>query len=124
MYKEFNANPLHRRTGDCVIRALSKALNKDWNTIYIDLMVYGLSMGDWPSENGIWGRYLKDNGWTRHVIPDHHVGKYTVADFANDHQTGTYILALNGHVVCVMDGDYWDAWNSGDMEPIFYWTRN
>ena len=48
---------------------------------------------------------------------------YTVADFAAEHPSGTYILSLSGHVVCVMDGDYYDTWDSGGEIPLYYWCK-
>jgi len=35
----------------------------------------------------------------------------------------THILALSGHVVCVMDGDYYDTWDSGGEVPLYYWRK-
>ena len=32
MYHEYNPNPTEKRREDCVIRALTKALNVDWDT--------------------------------------------------------------------------------------------
>ena len=46
-----------------------------------------------------------------------------MADFAAEHPSGTYILALSGHVVCVMDGDYYDTWDSGGEVPLYYWRK-
>lgn len=81
-------------------------------------------MADMPSGNHIWGAYLKDHGFTRHIVPiDKADSIYTVADFAEDHKDGTYILALDGHVVCVKDGDILDSWDSGHEIPLFFWTK-
>lgn len=87
------------------------------------LAVKGLDMGDLPSANAVWGAYLKERGYSRHVAPlDHEDGLYTVDDFARDHPQGTYILAIDGHVVCVRDGMYMDSWDSGHELPAYYWT--
>ena len=37
MWIEYLNNPLGLRVGDCVIRAISKALNATWEEVYIDL---------------------------------------------------------------------------------------
>ena len=44
-------------------------------------------------------------------------------DFCNDHPKGAYILALSSHVVAVVDGCYYDTWDSGQEIPIYYWTK-
>lgn len=35
---EFNNNPVGRRVGDCAVRAISKALDTDWESAYISLV--------------------------------------------------------------------------------------
>ena len=42
MYSYYNANPYKIRVGDCVIRAISKALNQSWEDTYIDLTIIEL----------------------------------------------------------------------------------
>lgn len=124
MFVKYNPNPVnHGRVGDCVIRALSKALNKSWDEIYWDLCDMGHDAGDWGNSNAVWGAYLRDHGFTRHAIPADYVDSYTVADFAADHPRGTFILALDDHVVCVKDGNYYDSWQSGNELPHYYWAK-
>lgn len=36
-YKAFNNNPKGQRVGDCAVRAVSKALGKDWEDAYFRL---------------------------------------------------------------------------------------
>jgi hypothetical protein len=76
-----------------------------------------------PSANHVWGKYLRNKGFERKVIPDSCPDCYTVKDFCDDHPKGTYILAISGHVVTVIDGAYYDTWDSGDEIPIYYWQR-
>lgn len=80
-------------------------------------------MGDMPSGNVVWGRYLSVNGFKKKVPPYHCNGCYTLKDFCDDHKRGTFIVALNNHVVCVKDGDYYDTWDSGDEVPLYYWEK-
>ena len=80
-------------------------------------------MCDMPSANHVWSAYLRKKGFTRHIIPHDLGDDYTVADFATDNPEGTFILACTGHVVAVIDGIYYDTWNSGDVTPLYYWKR-
>lgn len=64
----------------------------------------------------------KDNGFSRYIIPDEYM-TCTVSEFANNHPEGAYILALSGHVIAVIDGNYYDTWDSGAMTPIYYWRE-
>lgn len=122
MYVQYNPNPTHKRVGDCVIRAISKATGQTWDETYTGIALKGFEMSDLPSANAVWGAYLRDKGFKRHIIPDHLLAEYTVSDFAKDHPNGTYILAIEGHVVCIQCGNWFDSWNSEHELPIYYWS--
>lgn len=117
MYKEYNANPINRRGNDCTVRAISKAMGKTWDRVYMDLCLCGARYKDMPSSNYVWGSYLKDNGYVRNVED------CTVSEFADNHPKGTYLLALHGHVVACMNGTYYDTWDSGNEMLIYYWQK-
>lgn len=120
---EYNANPRNKRVGDCTIRAISTALGQDWFQTYLDMSLQGLAVCDMPSANHVWGAYLKSKGFERHLIPDTCPDCYSVKDFCEDNPKGTFILAISGHVVTVVDGNYYDTWDSGDEIPIYYWKK-
>lgn len=122
-FVSYNANPDGKNVGDCTVRAISRALNQDWETTYTGLALQGFIMRDMPSANHVWGSYLRSNGFSRYILPDACPDCYTVSDFAGEHPEGVFILALSGHVVCVEDGNYYDTWNSGDKVPLYYWER-
>lgn len=98
-------------------------MDQDWENTYAGITTYGYMMCDMPSSNNVWGRYLKRNGFIRRLVEDHGKDYYTVEDFCIDNPAGTFILAIDGHVVCVQDGFYYDTWDSGKEEPIYYWTK-
>lgn len=123
MFVEYNPNPRHSRVGDCAVRAVSKATNQDWETAYTGLYVKGYSMGDLPSANAVWGSYLRDKGFKREIVPNTCPDCYTVRDFCRDHPRGMFVLALDGHVVTVFDGDYFDTWDSGNETVLYYWWK-
>lgn len=122
-YVFYNPNPSRKLVGDCVIRALSKALKQSWEQTYLDVMRKGFEMHDMPSSNNVWGAYLKANGYHRYAIPDTCPDCYTIKDFCIDNPFGTYILGTGTHVVTAQDGNYFDSWDSGDEVPIFYWKK-
>ena len=119
----YNPNPRGSRVGDCTIRAISRATGKDWEQTYAGLSAYGYMLSDMPSANHVWGAYLRREGFKRYIVNDRGQDIYTVEDFCKDHPSGTYILAIEGHVVCAENGRYFDSWDSGNEIPIFYWTR-
>lgn len=117
-----NPNPKHNLVGDCTIRALSIATGKDWETVFAELSLYGFMSCDMPSSNAVWGQYLTDFGYKRSIIQDS-CPACTVRDFAARNPHGKYVLGTGSHVVCVVDGDYFDTWDSGDERPIFVWEE-
>ena len=123
MFVEVNANPYRKSGGDCVIRAISVAENKEWDDIFLELMLKSYVMKDIPSSNEVWGSYLKDIGYSRYIIPNTCPDCYTIKDFAADNPVGTYILATGTHVVAVIDGNYIDTWDSGNEVPIYYFEK-
>lgn len=123
MYAEYNNNPQNKRVGDCVIRAIAKALGKDWNEVYIDLSMEGYKQADSFQSMAVWGKYLKDNGWQQMLVPDTCPACYTVKQFCNDNPQGYYILVGNSHVICAIDGAYFDTWDSGDETVIYFFKR-
>jgi hypothetical protein len=122
-YKNYNANPYGKNALDCTVRAISLALGYDWERTYIELCVQGFIMKNMPTANHVWSAYLKNKGFKRRVIPNECPECYTVRDFCRDHPHGVFILALESHVVTVIDGDYVDTWDSGGKVPIYYWYK-
>lgn len=118
-----NPNPNNALVGDCVIRALSIALNKKWDDVYIDLSTNGFLLRDMPSSNRVWGDYLKTQGYKSFIIPDTCPYCYTIKNFCADYPQGVYILATGTHVVAVINGDYYDTWDSGNETPLYYWKQ-
>lgn len=120
---KYNANPLNKNAGDCVIRAISKATHKKWDDIYLALSAKGFDLKDWGNSNEVWDSYLRENGYYRRTIPNICPSCYTIKDFAKDHPNGTYIVATGTHVVAVVDGIYFDTYDSGDIPIIYYYSR-
>lgn len=122
-YVYFNPNPSGKRVGDCVIRAISKLTGRDWLTTYLNIAMKGYELYDMPSSNNVWGAYLRQCGYRRFVISDSCPDCYTIKEFCIDNPVGKYLLATGSHVVTVIDGNYFDAWDSGDEVPIYCWTK-
>lgn len=123
MFVSFNKNPLRKKVGDCVVRAISTILDTDWDTAYTGIMLEGFAMKDMPSANNVWGEFLNRSGYERKIIPSTCTFCYTIRDFCEDHPTGRFIVATGSHVVAVIDGDYYDTWDSGDEVPVYYWEK-
>lgn len=122
-YVFFMNNPKGIRVGDCAVRAVSKAVGQEWQDTYIGLCAVGLALKDMPSANYVWGMYLKKYGFEEYMIPSVCPDCVTVAQFAEDHQKGRFVLACQNHVVTVVDGDYYDSWDSGNEIVLYYYKK-
>lgn len=123
MYKYYQPNPQQKKTDDCVIRALTKALDCDWDTASVYAMTQQIRDADIFVKNYVWGNLLLRNGYTKHSLPNTCPDCYTIKDFANDYRRGTYIVGTGDHVLAVIDGDYYDSFDSGEMIPIIYYRK-
>lgn len=123
MYVHLNLNRDNKFVGDCVVRAIAKLLNQSWERTYIDLVIQGYILADMPSSDVVWQAYLRRHGFKRYVIPNTCPDCYTVAQFADEHPIGKYLLFVDKHVVAVEDGNYYDSWDSGYRIPIYYFTQ-
>ena len=123
MFIYTNPNPIDKKTGDCVIRAIAIATNSTWEEAYMDLCMEGLLMADLPNSNAVWSSYLRKHGYKRSVIPNTCPDCYTVEDFAEDHPFGTYVLCSGTHTVTIVSGNILDAWNSSQEIPTFYFYK-
>jgi len=123
-YRYYNPNPLQRKNiGDCTIRCLAKALNTSWDSAYIDLASQGFFLKNMPSSNEVVNSYLHSKGFRRYAISNLCPDCYRIRDFASDHKHGVYVLGTGSHVCCVIDGNYYDTWDSGDETVIYYWKK-
>ena len=100
MYIEYNPNPLKSSVAE------------------------GYMLKDMPSANRVWGELLRKHCYKKLIVPDTCPNCYTVKDFCDDHPEGKYMVATGTHVIAVIDGDYYDSWDSGNEVPAYYWRHN
>lgn len=122
-YVYANPNPLRKTTNDCVMRAVSILLNQSWDQTYKDLSDVGFEICEPTTSDATWWTYLKRLGYTRTFIPNTCPDCYSVKRFCEDHPYGRHLIKASGHVVTVVDSNYYDTWDSGDEIPIYYVSK-
>lgn len=120
---QYNPNPSKRNVGDCSVRAISVALDIDWEEAYELIVRAGFALKDMPSSDSVWGAVLRSHGYVREAVPNTCPDCYTAQDFALDHPKGVYVLGFGGHVATIVDGILYDSWNSSKEIPQFYWHK-
>lgn len=123
MWKRYNPNPLYLTVGDCTVRAICAVTGKSWHEIHRELCDLSRRMGDMPSADRVWWELLRRYGFRRAELLDQCPDCYTVADFARDHPSGAFILGPHEHAVAVIDGSWWDTWDSGNTVPTYFFWR-
>lgn len=123
-WKRYNPNPQGLIVGDCVVRAITAVTSADWRTAHRDLCDLAREMADMPSSDRVWWEYLRRCGFRRRALLDTCPECYTVADFCRDHPRGVYVLGPHEHAVAVIDGDWWDSWDSGETVPTYFLRRD
>lgn len=123
VWKHFNNNPVNRSVGDCSVRAVSVALDTDWETAYALISLNGYLMADMPSSNSVWGAVLRQHGFSRYAIPNECEDCYTINDFADENPHGVYVVGTGNHVVTIRDGVIYDSWDSRQEIPVYYWHK-
>lgn len=121
MWERCNPNPAHKEVPDCVVRAIAIALNQRWIDIYDDLCELGRREFNMPSADAVWGKYLYQRGFEPFLLPDSCPRCVTIDTFTKIYNRGIYIIGTGSHAVAVIDGNYYDSWDSGNEVPSFFW---
>ena len=116
----YNANTHNVHSGDCVKRAISLAFNIDYEYTakLLRQKAKELRVDSWQVPS-VFIPVIKD------LLPYGDLDEIstkatpTVAEFADSHSTGTYIIQCGdtypNHLVCVIDGNIYDSWDSGNL---------
>ena len=116
-----NPNPEKKDVPDCVIRAICIALNKPWNEVFDELSEVAANDYSITSDDRVWGHYLWLLGFIPFILPETCPRCVTVKAFAEIFSRGIYIIGTGYHAVAVINGNYYDTWNSGNEVPTFFW---
>lgn len=107
-YRFYNANSKGNFVNDCTIRAISIAEGKTWDETYEELSKIA-------QRNGIilddvnFVEPLLDSRYDRVCYKD-----LTVGDFAENNPKGVYLITMNGHITCCIDGIIYDTFDCRD----------
>ena len=129
-----NANTKNRITTDCVVRAISTALELPYCVVCFEMAELQCETGYDMSENKCIDMYLQSKGWVKHSQPRKEDNKkFTGKEFCDWLGDGLYInnkpagrVVANiggGRIVAIIDCKVWDTWDSTDGCIGIYWTK-
>lgn len=111
MFKFYNANPKGRRVNDCTVRAYSLATNKTWAQAYDELSYFAKQQAIMPDEVKYIDKFLEER--FNRVCECEGKG-ISVGDFIRLYPYGVYLITMNGHITCVIDGCIYDTFDPSD----------
>lgn len=117
-YKFLNVNPLGIMEEDCVCRAISLALNENYYIIQEKLNLVG-SLFDCVAICVCCYKFLLDEVYNLERIEE--FSGMTIDEFAYHNPIGTYIIRIDGHLTCIIDGEINDTWDCRDKEIRLIW---
>lgn len=124
-----NANPKGKITTDCVFRAISTALEQDYNRTVMEMAQMMCDTGVNINDRKMIDLYLKSKGWKKMKQP---------RDFDNKKLSGEDFCAINScsfnnknivanigthHVVAIVNNKVNDIWNSSYEKIGSYWVK-
>lgn len=109
-FEFYNPNPKGNETGDCVVRALTKALNKSWFEVYDEACAVGRELCCMPNDDQTWREILRRHGFERVVLPKTKRGQkaLTPEKFCELYPRGVFILRMANHIQAVRHGKWYD----------------
>ena len=120
---KYNANKNKKNTIDCTLRAYCKAEGITWDEAFDIAAKIAKENADMPDSNKVVDKVLTEYfGYTATKVKAK--DKKTVNQFALEHPKGTYILGVRQHVVTVIDGKFYDTWNSGTRKVGVIYKKN
>ena len=122
-FQYYNCNPKGIVTGDCVIRAISKALNKHWDNVLKDLTKYSLKYKYFIGCTELYEIYLSDNGWEKHKAPRKKNGKpYKLIEWLNVFDNSAIVTIDKNHLTYIDNSTLYDVWDCTQHIVGEYWT--
>lgn len=120
MFIEHNENPYNSNVDDCVIRAITFALNIDYWDVFDELCEINdtkypdCQLTTFP----VFNEYLKRHGLELLEFTE----KLTVKQLSDSFDKGTVLVLVNGHMTVVKDGDIYYTWNPSRYKCQFGWV--
>lgn len=118
-----NPNPCRTEEPDCVVRAVAIATGQTWDRVHYELCEMSREYCTMPSVNWLWGLYLERHGFERFSLPESCPGCVTVREFCRRYPDGVYVIGTGSHAVVAIDGNWMDAWDSGDEVGSYFYRK-
>ena len=120
---KYQPNPKKNNTGDCSIRAYCKAEGLEWDDAYDLATKIGKEMSMICDDHKVVDKILTEKFGYKYIKGEKGAKKRTVNEFAIEHPKGKFILWVHAHVVTLINGYYYDSWDSGNRKLNGYYIK-
>lgn len=131
-FEKRNVNPKNRKTSDCVIRAITAASGKKYETVYKDLIDISFKTGYMIDEKRVYEKLLENYGFVKHKQPRKWDGtKFTIGEIdelidgvmVDGYDIGSVVISCANHLTAVIDGKVIDLWDCRRKCISNYYTK-
>lgn len=116
MYEFYNLNPLGLYEDDCVIRAISCATNRSWDSVYDELSDLAQEKGTLFDKRNFVRWYLNTH-FERVYNPP-----YKVYQVAQKFKNNIVLCTVRGHIICIKYGRILDTFNPSNRDVEDVWV--
>lgn len=117
-FKYLNTNPLGVEEEDCVCRAIMLALDMPYKLVEHKLNLIA-ELFECDELCVCCYQHLLEDVYGLERVPN--VRGLTVEEFAYYFNEGTYIIRLDGHLTCLIDGINYDLWDTSKQVIDVVW---
>lgn len=107
-YKFYNANAVNRFVPDCVIRSISCATNRSWDSVYDELSDLAQYYGTMFDQRDFVLWYLDSNYERVPYLP------LKVGDVAKEYPNNVLLCTMKGHICCIKYGTIYDTFDPSE----------
>lgn len=124
-FEQVNVNPKNKKTGDCVVRAITMASGFTYKEVATMLFNEWMKSGYEMTDKHTVNKVLSDLGFIFHKKPARLSGKtYQVKDMDQLLDPGeSAVLQVANHYTCAKDNMIYDLWDCRSKSVYGYWTK-
>lgn len=120
MYIYYNVNPKGKTIGDCVVRAISLALDIDYNVVENVLLENSYKNKCNVISRDCYGKVLEE----QYGLPLFKPKNITVGELSRLFKEHKLIIRIEGHLTCSIYGNIMDIWNAENEIVDVFWVAN
>ena len=108
------------KSGDCVIRAITLALNQSYRQTLIDLCELGIELGRLPNDKIVFDKYLTNKGWVKRKAKRVNGKLIKLKDSTFDESR--LLVSTRRHLTCIIDNTIHDSWDCRNQYGGVAWS--